>query len=224
MGPFRVFVAGTDTGVGKTEVSCALLSLLSEAGMRPAAFKPYESGCRSLARPSDACALRESAGFVDPLELICLHRFRAAVAPGVAAARLGQRPSLEKTLRTYRAFQGRSLVVEGAGGLRVPIDVHREVIDLIRLLRLPVLLVARAGLGTLNHTALSLEALARRRIPALAVLLCSAAAGRDSSMKDNAALIRRTHDVKVLRPVNFEPDPVLRRMAFRRALKPLLQR
>src|SRR6266851_5360690 len=127
--PFRLFVTGTDTGVGKTEAACALLSLLARRGLGPAAFKPYETGCR------------------DPR------------APGIAAHRLRREPSFQKTLRAFKAFANRPLVVEGAGGLHVPIDSQREMIDLIHLFRLPVLLVARAGLGTLNHTALSLEAL-----------------------------------------------------------------
>src|SRR5262249_57126190 len=117
------------------------------AGLRRARSTQYEGGGRGLPRPADACAMKAAARSDDDLELICPHRFRAAVAPGVAAERLGKHPSLQRTMRAYRSFARRSLVVEGAGGLRVPLDAHREVIDLAQLLGLPVLLVARAGLG-----------------------------------------------------------------------------
>ncbi len=221
MRPLRVFVVGTDTGVGKTEASCALLSLLADSGLRPAAFKPYESGCRRLSHPADASAMKAAARSEDDLELICPHRFRAAVAPGVAAARLGKHPSFRATMRAYRSFAGRPLVVEGAGGLCVPLDARREVIDLVQVLGLPVLLVARAGLGTLNHTALSLEALSARRIPVLAVLLSRSSPDPDASCRDNAEWIRRRHRVAVLGPVPFQ-TATKRRAAFRRALAPLL--
>lgn len=222
MKPFRVFVVGTDTGVGKTQVSCALLSLLADERMRPAPFKPYESGVRRMSAPEDAVAMRDAAQSDDSLDLIVPHRFRQPLAPGVAAARLGIDPPFEKTLAAFRAFRGRSLVAEAAGGLRVPIDSRREVIDLVERLKLPALLVARAGLGTLNHTALSLDALRARDIPVLAVVLSRSTATRDPSEADNADWIARRHKVRVLGPVPFIVDPVRRRAAFRRVLRPLL--
>jgi dethiobiotin synthetase len=221
--PFRLFVTATDTGVGKTEASCALLSMLVDQGLRPAPFKPYESGCRDLKAPADACALRAAAQSDDALELISPHRFRPPIAPGVAAVRSGSTPALRKTLAAYLSFSGRPLIAEGAGGLFVPIDRHRDVIDLIELLGLPALLVARAGLGTLNHTALSLQALAARRIPVRAVLLTCTSATHDPSERDNARWIQRRAGVRVLGPVPFRVEPKARRSAFRSALKPLLQ-
>jgi len=221
--PFRLFVTATDTGVGKTEASCALLSMLADQGLRPAPFKPYESGCQNLKAPADACALRDAAQSEDALELICPHRFRPPIAPGVAAVRSGSTPALRKTLAAYRSFSGRPLVAEGAGGLFVPIDRHRDVIDLIELFGLPALLVARAGLGTLNHTALSLQALTARRIPVRAVLLTCTSATHDPSERDNARWIQSRTGVRVLGPVPFRVEPKARRNAFRSALKPLLQ-
>jgi dethiobiotin synthetase len=218
---FRVFVTGTDTGVGKTEAAAALLSLLADRGLRPAPFKPYESGMPSLRAPQDAIALQAAARCADDLFDISIHRFRAPVAPGVAALRLGRKPSFKKTLAAFERFSGRALVAEGAGGLRVPIDERRDVIDLVEALRLPVLLVARAGLGTLNHTALSLDALAARRIPVIAVLLSRSTPSRDASERDNATQLARRHGVRVLGPVRYEPDAKRRRAAFRAALSPL---
>jgi len=216
--PFRVFVTATDTGVGKTEVASALLSLLADRGLRPAPFKPYESGCVRLEAPADALALRAAAGSDDALERICVHRFRAPLAPGVAARRLGRRPDLRPVLA------GRALVAEGAGGLLVPLDPRHDVVDLIALLRLPVVLVARAGLGTLNHTGLSLELLRRRGITVRAVVLSRTTPASDPSLADNARLLHERHGIEVLGPVPFLRSATARRRAFRRTLRPLLDR
>jgi dethiobiotin synthetase len=224
LSPFRVFVTATDTGVGKTQTAVALLALLADAGHAPAPFKPYESGCKDLRRPADALALKRAARSEDPLERICPHRFKEPVAPGIAARREGVEPSFARTLAAYRGFDGRSLVAEGAGGLFVPVDSRHDVIDLIAELGLPVVLVARAGLGTLNHTALSLGALAGRDIPVRAVLLSKSARGADASEEDNARELQRRHGVTVLGPVPFVRDPKRRAAAFRQAVRPLLGR
>jgi dethiobiotin synthetase len=220
--PFRVFVTATDTGVGKTQVASALLSLLADAGLRPAPFKPYESGCTRLSRPADALEIRAAARSTDSLDQVCVHRFRAPLAPGVAAARLGRTPDVRPVLAAFRSFGSRPLVVEGAGGLLVPLDRRRDVLDLIETFELPVVLVARAGLGTLNHTGLSLRLLESRRIPVLAVVLSRSSPVPDPSIEDNAAWLARRHGVRVLGPVPYLADTARRRRAFRTALGPLL--
>jgi dethiobiotin synthetase len=220
--PFQIFVTGTDTGVGKTQASRALLSLLADAGLKPQGFKPYESGCASLRAPADTLALREAAGSSLSVDALCPHRFKAPLAPGVAARRLGREPDWDVTLAAWERLRRGPVVVEGAGGLFVPLDSRHDIIDLIGVLRLPVLLVARAGLGTLNHTALSLAALAARRIPVRAVLLSRGTAARDSSERDNRELLEERHGVPVLGPVPYIPDARRRHAAFRRALLPLV--
>jgi len=125
-------------------------------------------------------------------------------------------------LAAFRGFGNRPLVVEGAGGLLVPLDRRRDVIDLAETLGLPVVLVARAGLGTLNHTGLSLRLLESRRIPVLAVVLSRSSPVRDPSVEDNAGWLARRHGVRVIGPVPYLPDPARRRRAFRTALRPLL--
>lgn len=220
--PFQVFVTGTDTGVGKTQTSCALLSLMADAGMRPQGFKPYESGCASLSEPSDTLAMRAAARSDWPVDALCPHRFRAPLAPGVAARRLGREPDWDVTLEAWERVRQGPAVVEGAGGLFVPLDSQHDIIDLIATLKLPVLLVARAGLGTLNHTALSLEALASRNIPVLAVLMSRGTPTRDASERDNAALLHERHKIPVLGPVPFVRDARRRHAAFRKALARLI--
>jgi len=219
---FRLFVTGTDTGVGKTEAACALLALLADAGLRPAPMKPYESGCIDWRRPGDAVTLKAAARCDDSLAHVCPYRYRAPLAPGVAAARRNETPSFARVLALARSFGRRPLVIEGAGGLFVPIDARRDIIDLIAALNVPVLLVARAGLGTLNHTGLSLDALARRHIVVRAVLLTKVTAARDPSEQDNAEWLSQRHGVRVLDPVPYVRSAVRRRAAYRQALRPLL--
>lgn len=219
---FRVFVTATDTGVGKTQVAAALLSLLADAGLAPAPFKPYESGCTRLSRPADALELRAAARSTDPLDRICVHRFRAPLAPGVAAARMGVVPAFRPVLEAFRSFGDRPLVVEGAGGLLVPLDDRRDIVDLIEALGLPVVLVARAGLGTLNHTGLSLRLLEARGVPVRAVVLSRSSPEKDPSVEDNATWLARRHGVTVLGPVPYLEDPERRRRAFRSVLRRLL--
>ena len=219
---FRLFVTGTDTGVGKTEAACAVLSLLADAGLRPAAMKPYESGCIDRRRPADALALKAAARCNDPLAHVCPYRYRAPLAPGMAAARRRETPSFARVLALARSFDGRPLVIEGAGGLFVPIDARHDIIDLIKALNVPVLLVARAGLGTLNHTGLSLDALTRRSLSVRAVLLTKVTAARDPSEQDNAEWLSQRHGVRVLGPVPYVRGPTRRRATYREALRPLL--
>jgi dethiobiotin synthetase len=219
----RFFVTGTDTGVGKTQVSCALLRGLAARGLRPHAFKPMESGVAARAAPADAAALQEAGGGFQPLDTVCLYRFEAPVAPGVAAARERRKVDFARVVRSARALGPGALVVEGAGGLFVPLTRSHDVVDLIAQLKLPVVLVARLGLGTLNHTALSLEALARRRLTVAAVVLVKATAGEDTSEADNPRWLRARHPgVRFLGPVPFEADASRRAAAFSRAVKPLL--
>jgi len=212
----RFFVTGTDTGVGKTQVAGALLSLLADAGDRPFAFKPYETGVRGV--PPDAAWLQECAGGWQPLQTVCVHRFRRPLAPAIAG-----RASWEKTLRTFRTFTGPG-VVEGAGGLRVPLDPRHDVVDLAAALGLPIVLVARAGLGTLNHVALSLDLLRQRRLSVCAVVLVKSTPGRDPSEADNPVWLRRRHRVPVFGPLPFLAAQPRRHRALKKLLAPLVAR
>jgi dethiobiotin synthetase len=217
----RFFVTGTDTGVGKTEVSAALLSLLRDAGHAPFAFKPCESG-----GTGDAERLREAAGPGQPLDEVCLYRLRAPLAPAMAARQERRRVDLRRVERAFRAFgPTRAGVVEGAGGLFVPLTPRADVIDLIERLALPVVLVARAGLGTVNHTTLSLRALAERGLSVAAVVLSRGSPVADPSVPLNRAeLERRFPRVRFVGPVPYVADERRRRFAFLRALGPLVER
>lgn len=214
----RFFVTGTDTGVGKTEVSAALLSLLARRGARPFAFKPCESG-----GTGDADTLRAAAGGWQSERSVCVYRLKAPLAPAIAARLEKRRLDWKKLLSGFRALGAGPGVVEGAGGLFVPLVGARDVVDFIATLRLPVVVVARAGLGTINHTTLTLEALRARRLPVAAVVLVQASRGVDPSIPHNRAeLERRFPSTRFVGPLPFLPKAKARRAAFEAALTPLL--
>jgi dethiobiotin synthetase len=166
-----LFVTGTDTGVGKTAVACALLRAARRQGLRPIPFKPIETGCTPFAE--DARRLWEAAR--PPVELaeVCLHALPLPAAPSQAAAAAGVTIDWNAILARARLLAGRGdfLVVEGAGGLLVPYSGARTAADLAAELGLPALVVGRTALGTVNHTALTVRELARRGLACAGVVL-----------------------------------------------------
>lgn len=165
-----LFITGTGTGVGKTLVTATLLAYARRQGRVALPLKPVQTGW-----PADddvAAALRAAGLLLAPMlqRRLTPFRYRPAVSPHLAArGRLGA-ARLAQACRTA-APAAASLIVEGAGGVLVPLNDRETVRDLMRALRLPVLLVARAGLGTLNHTLLSLEALRAARLAIAGVVL-----------------------------------------------------
>lgn len=213
----RLFVTGTDTGVGKTQVSVALLEVLAARGEKPFALKPYESG-----GTGDSAALWRAAGGWQPRDSVCLYSYRRPLAPALAAKR-GDAGDPRTVLAMLRRFRAHPQVVEGAGGLHVPLTRRHDVIDLIDLLGLPVVVVARAGLGTINHTTLTLDALAARGATVDGVVLVQASQARDPSIPLNRPeLERRFPRVPFVGPVPFLRNPAARARAFRRAVAVLL--
>jgi dethiobiotin synthetase len=202
-----LFVTATDTGVGKTEVACALLRAARQAGLDVGAMKPAQSGDEPGVA-SDAERLAEAAGGGDPPELVCPYRFAPPLAPGVAARLAGVEISLERILEAAGALAARhqALLVEGAGGLLVPLTPTRSYADLAVALGLPVLLVARAGLGTVNHVALTVEALRARRLELAGVVLNRTGPVDDQSVPYNAAEIERLTGARVLASLPYLPD------------------
>lgn len=135
-------------------------------------MKPVETGV-TAAGPEDAIALREAAGVDDDLSLICPLQYTMPAAPVAAARAEGRALSQDPIDAAFATLQSRheSLLVEGAGGLLVPFDASTTMADLARRLELPVLLVARASLGTINHTLLSIEACERRGLELVGVVV-----------------------------------------------------
>jgi len=165
-----IFITATDTGAGKTLVSCGIIHALRGIGLRVAGMKPVASGCEPTAEglvSDDARQLAVASGLAAPMDLVNPYRFLPAVAPHIAAAEVGVRIDLGRIEAACRALLGiaEAVVVEGVGGLRVPLNHQDEVVDLAKLLRLPVVLVVGVRLGCLNHALLTAEALERRDVP-----------------------------------------------------------
>ena len=219
-----LFVTGTDTGVGKTEVSCALVAAARADGLDLGAMKPAQSGVEP-GDPGDAQRLRAAAGETDPPELVCPYTFAAPLAPGVAARLAGVEIRLEVILEAAQVLAARhtALLVEGAGGLLVPLTPRHTYADLAVALGLPVLVVARAGLGTVNHTALTVEALRARGLAVAGVVLNRTSAESDPSVPHNAAEIERLTGAKVLASLPFLRDIGARQQALRAALRGKVQ-
>lgn len=161
-------VVGTGTAVGKTVVTAGLTGRLRETGVDARAVKPAQTGY-----PPDDDAAFVAAACGEDDAATCLRRLEPALAPRVAASEAGEELSYGRILDGCRAVveEREVAVVEGIGGLRVPLADDREVADLVADLALPAVVVARSGLGTLNHTALTVEALARRGVETHAVVL-----------------------------------------------------
>jgi dethiobiotin synthetase len=221
--PRGVFVIGTDTNVGKTQVACALLRALADAGERPFPFKPFESGV-VRSRPRDAEALRLAARSKDPMSRICPYRFRAALAPGIAASHQGVKVDRKRVFDAFAAIArtGRPVVVEGAGGLLVPLVGGYTVADLAGDLGLPVLIVGRDGLGTINHTALTVEALRARVIRIAGIVLSRVSPDKDPSHADNAKAINALTGEHVLAVLPHIPSSKLRLTEHARIVKRFL--
>jgi len=189
-----VFITGTDTGVGKTLVACGVARLLRDWGVRAAVMKPIATGSRA-----DAKKLIEASGSAEDLELVNPLFFRAPLAPLVAASFEKREVDLETVYRAYWRLHKKYdvLVVEGIGGVKVPLGESTFVTDLIQALRLPALVVARASLGTLNHTLLTLDALDAAKIPAMGVLL-NGNTGRTPAEQTNLDSLRESTVVDIL--------------------------
>lgn len=170
--PPGLFVTGTDTGVGKTVVACALAEQLRARRVDVGAMKPIETGVGPQG-PLDAIALAEAAGSGDPLGRVCPVRLALPAAPDVAAEAEGRRVDLAAVRAAWAELRARHelLLVEGAGGLLVPIAAGFSMADLARELALPLLVVARGRLGTVNHTLLTLEVAAGRGLPIAGVVI-----------------------------------------------------
>lgn len=158
------FITGTDTGVGKTFSSVALLHALRAGGARAVGMKPVASGCEATVdglRNEDALALQAASDPRPPYALVNPYALPEPTAPQIAAERAGVQVTLGPMLEAYRALQGLSdqVLVEGVGGWLAPLADDLEQADLVKALDLPVILVVGLRLGCLNHARLSARAI-----------------------------------------------------------------
>ena len=186
----RFGVTGTDTGIGKTVVVCALAARARQLGLRVAAMKPVESGIgdRAVAvggLASDAARLQAATGGDDLLSLICPYALKEPLAPMVAAQRAGvdiELGTLDAACETLSASR-QLLLVEGAGGLLVPITLACSFLDLFARWRCTLILVAGNRLGVLNHVLLTVRCAEAANVPVRAVILTQYS-DRDASVAE----------------------------------------
>jgi dethiobiotin synthetase len=204
-----LLITGTDTGVGKTFVAAGLAHALRADGIDVGVMKPAETGHDPADGPwpVDAKILAAASQCGDPPDLIVPYVFAPPVAPLVAARRSGRAIEVERIADAYERISARHdfVLVEGAGGLAVPLaefgeeDRLFDFADLARLLDVGLLVVARAHLGTLNHTALTIEYARRRGVPVVGVVVNGLdRTFDDASVIDNPELIEEMGQVPVL--------------------------
>jgi dethiobiotin synthetase len=195
----NIFITGTDTGVGKTLVAAGLARLLANRGLRVGVFKPVASGGTVS---EDGKLLQKAAKLPNSAYpgIVPIH-FRQPLAPYVAGWKEGK-VNLLKVEKAYRKAKASCdfLIVEGVGGVQVPITENFFVTHWMEKWKLPVLIVARAGLGTLNHTLLTVEALRRRKIKVVGVLV-NGYRGKTVAERTNVKALKKLLKTPVFGPL-----------------------
>jgi dethiobiotin synthetase len=216
-----LFVTGTDTGVGKTFVCGALWRYLLGRGLKVGYQKWVSTGSTGIPEDLQQCLAAAGLPFEqDSLEYQVPYRFRLAASPHLAAEQEGRRIDSDIILDRFHYWAGKHdlLLVEGVGGLLVPLRRDLLLADLLTSLRLPTLIVARSGLGTLNQTLLTLEALRARQIPVLGVVFSDSMPAADELLvQDNLRTIAETGNVRVFGRIRHKggtaAEPVWRAIA-----------
>lgn len=202
------FVTGTDTGVGKTLVSCALLHAFSARGKRVAGFKPVAAGCDDDDHNEDAKLLRAAStvqatyGQINPY---CFHR---PIAPHLAARHAGVNIEFPRIMASYRELAGQAdeVIVEGAGGFCVPLNDRQTSADLAKQLGLPVILVVGMRLGCLNHALLTMHAIAHYQLECAGWVANVLDAGMPA-LQENIQALRERIAAPLLGVIPCQPQP-----------------
>lgn len=160
------FITGTDTGVGKTIITAVLITAIKHLGLKACGMKPIETGCKIAVSgkektliPSDGTFLKNISNVNESVDLITPVRFMNPLAPLPASEMEGRTVNLKKIQKAYTELSKKyeAIVVEGIGGLLVPITKDYFVLDLAKDFGLPLIVVSRPGLGTINHTMLTVN-------------------------------------------------------------------
>ena len=202
------FITGTDTGVGKTFVTAGIAAVLKEKGVNVGVMKPVETGCAEKdgkLEPQDAIFLKKMSGVGDDMDLINPYRFKAPLAPAVASRVEGKIIELDRIKECYAQLASRHsmMFVEGAGGLLAPINETQTVADLIKLLNLPIIIIAASRLGAINHTLLTVRHAQSIGIRVAGIILNYPALTVDEASSLNQAEIKRLTSIPVLGELPF---------------------
>lgn len=214
------FITGTDTGVGKTVIAGALAMLVRECGRSVEVFKPVATGCRRDMRLGLVCEdaefLAHCADSRATLETINPVRYGGDLAPMTAAERTGRPIDWAAIDRSWSHLKASAdwVVVEGAGGLLVPLDAENSMADLAGRLGLPLIIVARPGLGTLNHTLLTIEAVRARHLAITTVVVNGYRPNTATLAEEtNPEILARLARIRLPLVVPFDPQTDIRQGA-----------
>jgi dethiobiotin synthetase len=209
-----IFITGTGTDVGKTYVAASLVRHLRQMGRLVDAIKPVVSGYDpAQAAASDPGVLLDALGLPvteSEIDRISPWRFRAALSPDLAAAREGRRIDVDTVVKYCQTAIDRRrdiLLIEGAGGIMVPLDGERTILDVMMALQLPLILVAGSYLGTISHTLTALDALYRRSMRVLAIIV-SETKGSAVPLDETVAAIARFAEPVIGLPHRDPSQPV----------------
>ena len=207
-----IFVTGTDTEVGKTFFACALARYLRALGYKVGVMKPAETGCDTADGklvPQDAIALKAASGCDLPLEKICLYKFAEPLAPSVAAEREGRLIDVDRLLDTYQEISTAHEItlVEGAGGLMVPVLPSYSYADFARVLKLPLIVVAPNKLGVINHLLLTLEHASCKGLNVLGYVLNQMETAPSIAAETNREALLSLTAVPCLGELSYEREP-----------------
>jgi len=209
-----LFITGTDTGVGKTVVAAGLLRRLRAEGLDAVPMKPIQTGAAAGPagpRAPDLDLCLRAAGLGDgggEYAYMCPFVYGPACSPHLAARLAGERPRIERIVEAAETLAARhdALVVEGAGGAVVPVNERQTLLDVMRALGLPVVLVARGTLGTINHTLLSVRAIRSAGLTLLGVVINDPSPAADDFIRrDNPRAIEQFGQVTILAEVPCVP-------------------
>lgn len=209
-----IFITGTDTNVGKTVVTASLGMALQRKGIHLGVMKPVETGVGPSEEESqaDGSRLRHLLSPHHPKHLVTPYSFHDPLAPLAASRRAHQPMDLALIKERYRELSKNSdfLLVEGAGGVMVPLTEQQSMRDLISFLELPCIVVSRPTLGGVNHTLLTIQALRGIGIPIIAIVLNPTQSSQSSEKEQlqidsTVQLIRELSGIPVVGPLPFEP-------------------
>jgi len=201
-------ITGTDTAVGKTLVSCALLHAFAAQGKRVAGFKPVAAGCDDDDHNEDAKRLRAASNIQATYGQINPYCFPRPIAPHLAARHAGTRIDFPRILASYRELAGQTdeVIVEGVGGFCVPLNEKLDSADLAKQLDLPVILVVGMRLGCINHALLTLRAIADYQLEC-AGWVANVLDADMSALQENIDALRERIAAPLLGVIPFQAQP-----------------